>query len=39
MPIATNHSTTLLRSPLGVCYVTHITLADTPTRCASCNVA
>jgi len=26
-------------SPLRLCYVTRITLADTPTRCASCNVA
>jgi len=25
-------------SPLGLCYVTHITLADTPTRCTSWNV-
>jgi len=26
-------------SPLRLCYVTDTTLADTPTRCASCNVA
>jgi len=26
-------------SALRLCYVTDITLADTPTRCASCNVA
>jgi len=25
-------------SPLRLCYVTHIMLADTPRRCAWCNV-
>jgi len=24
-------------SPRGPCYMTHITLADTPTRCTGCN--